>query len=793
MSRFVKVITNSLMKTVFTLFLALFYVTGLFGQTDCTVKIVFAMNKTNPPGYTFQTDPQIAGATYYWSFGDNTFSDSPAPTHSFGKTADYLVQVKVKGPDGKACYGELKAMFEGPANPCTVRILYEKTDASPVTYRFKTDPVNTAAKYYWTFGDNAVSDSPSPLHSFSKTGTYPVVVKVLGADGKVCYGELKAEFAGGTASTTPCTVKNLYEKSDASPVSYRLKTDPLNTASKYYWKFSDNNVSDSPNPLHAFGQAGTYSVAVKVTGSDGSACYGELKAEFAGGTATTTACRVKILYEKTDASPVTYRFKTDPLNTAAKYYWSFGDNTVSDTPNPLHSFSKTGTYPVVVKVLGADGKVCYGELKADFIGGTATATACKAYFSATNKVWSDPASMKKVVFKNLSTGDIRECKWSFGDNTTGNELNPVHEYPAFGTYKVCLTIATVGGCVSDYCAEVKVDNYVTDAGCKFEVVAKPKENTPLTYLFYAVSATEIKSWKWNFGDGKTSDAKNPEHTYEKTGVYEVSSSVTTVAGCTSTVTIKLSVPNVVLPGCKGPLSLLLFDPTDLKCNGSATVKLLSETNTELPNVKYSWNDGRTGNTVTGLCPEKTYTVQAVVENVCQKNTSFTLLSKPLWRASTINGQNNFTVIEPLEGVTYEWNFGDGTIKTGASVTYDFKKDGVYDVRLKATGLSGTAENTQQVVILKNASITQVVNSTLLEVYPNPASDILRVDFKESAGGAITMEIRNMSGQVVYIEKITSDGSSHADINIQNLTPGMYVLRVSDEKQVIGDRKFIKVN
>ena len=398
-----------------------------------------------------------------------------------------------------------------------------------------------------------------------------------------------------------------------------------------------------------------------------------------------------------------------------------------------------------------------------------------------------------MVFSNLSTGDIRECVWNFGDDTKSTDLKPTHEYAAFGTYKVCLTIATVAGCKSEYCAEVKVENYITDAGCKFELVVKPKENTLNTFLFYAVSNFDIKTWKWSFGDGKTSDAKNPDHTYEKTGIYEVSCTITTAAGCTSTTTIKYSVTASTLPNCKGPLSLLLFDPTEGKCNGSATVKLLDEAGVEIPGAKYTWTDGRTGNSAVGLCPEKTYTVQAVIENLCQKNTSFTLMSKPVWRASTINGQNNFTVVEPLAGVRYEWNFGDGIIKTGSSVTYDFPKDGVYDVQLVAVGTGGTSEYTQKVAVLKSAAIAAVIGNSTLEIYPNPAKDILRVDFKNSSEGTLILEIRNMAGQAVYIEKLTNDGSSHADINIQNLRPGMYVLRVTDEKQIIGDRKFIKAN
>jgi len=74
-----------------------------------------------------------------------------------------------------------------------------------------------------------------------------------------------------------------------------------------------------------------------------------------------------------------------------------------------------------------------------------TTTDCKAYFSFTNVPGSDPSMMKKMAFTNLSIGEIKECRWTFGDGTTSNEINPIHEYTVSGEYKVCLLIATSAG------------------------------------------------------------------------------------------------------------------------------------------------------------------------------------------------------------------------------------------------------------------------------------------------------------------------------------------------------------
>jgi len=619
------------MKSIMSLLIVLFSMTGLFAQNTCTVKILFAANKTNPVSYSFKTDPQTAGAKYLWTFGDNTVSDSPIPTHTFSKAGSYVVHVQVKSGTDAApvtCKGELSAQFDGgtvtPAVNCKVSILATKSSTNPLIYSFKTDPASTAAtaKYLWTFGDGTPnSDTKLPSHTFAKAGTYVLHVKVTngtGADAQVCYGEMS------------------------------------------------------------------------------------LKVEAAAVTPPVTACIVKIISIRNSTTPASYSFKTDPQTAGAKYYWTFGDNTVSDSPNPSHTFSKANIYSVLVKVSSAD-KTCTGELKTTFDGGTVTPTTVT--YKGRGKV--------------TSLSSVTGCG---------------------------LVITTMENNVRLIPAKISV-NFLLKEGQYVE----------FTYQKYAEKVTTCKEG--------------------------IDINILTIKEITTT----------ILPNCKGPINLLLFDPTNNLCNGSATVKLLDEAGKEIPNVKFLWSDGRTGSSAGILCPGKLYTVQATVENVCQKTTSFTLLSKPLWQSTSVGGVNNFTVVAPVDGVQYEWNFGNGVTKNGPSVSYNFQNDGIYDVQLKAVGLNGVSESTKQVVVMKSIATTDVINKSEVDLYPNPAKEIIRIDFKNPAEGTLKVEIKNLSGHSVYIEQITNDGSSHADINIQNLSTGIYVLRISNDQRIIGEKKFIKSN
>jgi len=769
------------MKNILTFFLILFTFSGLFGQTDCRVKILYSMNKSMPPSYTFKTDPQPEGVKYAWSFGDNTYSELPSPTHFFKITDSYVVFVKMIDQTGKVCSGELKERFEGGTS-----VIIPVSNILSGKGKVK----------------NMASTEGCGLVIALENGNVLVPVEVVpnfllkeGQYLELAYELLKDKPSGCSAGVsarihkialinqpTLCKLAITLTKNNTTPPSYTFKTDPQPEGAKYYWYFGDGGTSESASPTHTYKKTNTYLINLKVLDIAGKVCYGEVKQTFVGETNPSLSGRGKIKKLTATGCDLVIALDNGTLLIPAKIATNFQLKEGQYVEFTYERFAEK----VTTCKEGTDVSILN-------IKEIISNPQCKAFFTATNKLWSDPSMMKKMVFSNLSSGDIKECLWNFGDNTTSTELKPTHEYAAFGEYKVCLTIVTVLGCKSDYCAAVKVEGMPVVTGCKFELSVKPKPETPNTFLFYAISQAEIKTYSWKFGDGITSDARIPEHAYEKTGTYEVSCTITTLAGCTETRTIKHTVLAAPLKTCAGAINLTLYDPTDNKCNGKATIKLLDEKGTEISNVKYLWSDGQTTGTVENLCPDKPYNVQAIIENICQKNTSFTLLSKPIWRASTINGQNSFTVISPKEGVNYEWNFGNGKVLTGAEVNYNFENDGVYEVKLKAVAGSDFSEYTQQVVVLKSITGTDIINQSEVKIYPNPVKEMLKINFGNPVHGNLYIEIMNIAGKKVHSQILNADGFSHAGINVQRLRTGIYFLRITNGDQSIADRKFVKAD
>ncbi len=78
-------------------------------------------------------------------------------------------------------------------------------------------------------------------------------------------------------------------------------------------------------------------------------------------------------------------------------------------------------------------------------------------------------------------------------------------------------------------------------------------NEPLTVQFTDQCTGTVNSWAWDFGDGETSNERNPSHTYASSGTYTLT---LTVAGLGGTDTLTdIDCITVTAPPSPGPLGL----------------------------------------------------------------------------------------------------------------------------------------------------------------------------------------------------------------------------------------------
>jgi PKD repeat protein len=159
---------------------------------------------------------------------------------------------------------------------------------------------------------------------------------------------------------------------------------------------------------------------------------------------------------------------------------------------------------------------------------------------------------RRIAFTSTSSGGIATYRWTFGDGGTATTPNPVHVYPAHDGYSVRLTVTGPGGSATRtrLVSVVKPTAPPATPGATSTlpptiaptpVVTPPPaaataafgfsaSGLPLTLDFFDESSGSIDTWSWDFGDGQSSTARNPSHTYLLPGTYSVTLTVTGPGG-----------------------------------------------------------------------------------------------------------------------------------------------------------------------------------------------------------------------------------------------------------------------
>ncbi|MGN6553248.1 MAG: PKD domain-containing protein [Verrucomicrobiota bacterium] len=134
---------------------------------------------------------------------------------------------------------------------------------------------------------------------------------------------------------------------------------------------------------------------------------------------------------------------------------------------------------------------------------------------------------KAFAFYDLSPSDPVSWLWDFGDGTTSTAQNPAHTYAAADTYHVTLTITNTIGETATHSGSIEVP---LEASFSYAPGVYPKAQ------FTSTSVNAV-SYLWNFGDGTTSTAQNPLHTFPSgAATYNVTLTVGDGSGHTHSVT-----------------------------------------------------------------------------------------------------------------------------------------------------------------------------------------------------------------------------------------------------------------
>ncbi len=226
--------------------------------------------------------------------------------------------------------------------------------------------------------------------------------------------------------------------------------------------------------------------------------------------------------------PLTYDFSVINSAGIVAYSWSFGDGSVGSTSSsPVYTYAQPGTYTVCLIATAANG--C---LDTTCMNVPVTNNPCNVS-AAFNATMSNNDSLA-YTFNLLDSTSGCSIFWDFGDGTTGQGDFASHTFSQAGTYNVCASIwSCPNNCADTVCQTITV-NGGSGNPCNINAYFQWYQlydslNGNWLNTVYVVNYSSVGSninYLWDFGDGTTSTATFPSHTYTNVGTYTVCLTIT---------------------------------------------------------------------------------------------------------------------------------------------------------------------------------------------------------------------------------------------------------------------------
>ena len=350
-------------------------------------------------------------------------------------------------------------------------------------------------------------------------------------------------------------------------------------------------------------------------------------------------------------------------------------------------------------------------------------------------------------------GTVVQWEWDCADDGTYEIVSATGAasctYPDNGVFVIRLRVTDDDGDINVVATTVSVNNLAPTA-VSIGGATTGSEGVSLTVTGVGTDvAADPLTFTWNFGDGTTGTGASVNHTYADNGTYTLTLTVADGDGGTVTVTGSVVISNTA-PS---------IDSVTLPATGSEGVAVTaSATGSDIgaDGLTFRWDFGDGTQIATGAsvghvyADQGTYTVTLTLTDddgaVASTSTSISIANvDPTITFSNFpaSGDEGSTLLfeaaatdvlaDPL---LYTWDFGDGTIVTGPSVTHVFIDQGTPTVVLVVTdGDNGSATVSQTVPI---ANIDPQIANVVIPASGGEGQTItMSANAVDAAGDAMT--------------------------------------------------------
>ncbi len=498
-------------------------------------------------------DARSKVVTYAWDFGDETIGRGQTFSHTYVQTGSYSVLLSVRDEKGGVAHvvkdvhvivNALPHVDFSVRSKAGKRILQS---LDPLLFTDESyDPDGEVVSWKWSFGDGTTSKQQDPSHTYIGCGNFTVGLDVMDNNDEHSYQtqSLKIESIAPVASFSFSPHRpNVGEEVTFDATS---SFDRDGSIVKYDWDVDADGSVDQTSSFafghFSFKNGGDHMVSLQVIDNCGvtSLPYtGRVTVNYP----PAAAFQISNFYPK-QAEVIQFTDQShDDDGAITSWKWNFGDGSSSSTRSPQHAYSDDGAYTITLTVTDNDGSSAMVSAKV-----TVANIPPTAHLTANGKEGKTEVNTNDTVIfdgsksqddKNPTrSGKIASYEWDLdGDGTYEQQTTCptiTHSYPQDGTYKVRLEVTDDDGATGlSNQVTIIVQNRPPSAAFK----VSPDVPTDADQVqFTDVSSDsdgKVVAWAWNFGEGTSSNDRNPQHRFPDDGTYKVSLIVTDDDGAQS--------------------------------------------------------------------------------------------------------------------------------------------------------------------------------------------------------------------------------------------------------------------
>lgn len=642
--------------------------------------------------------------SYFWNFdnGDTSIVQNPSVIYYDEDTTIYSINgpntlnnyftttLTVTSATGcKSTYSVIDTLHE--PNALLMPDIVDGCLPLTVVFSDSSSSNEPIVNWEWHFGDGTSismgNDSPQS-HTYITMGEYDAYLIITNSAGCTDTSYLMPIKVGDVI--VPDFTVDVTDVCPGEPVQFTdLTPAPLVDSVDAWHYYTEASLMfhcfQDPDPIWVFdNETGPQDVTL-VVGFNG--CFSSITKS---GFINVKGPIAELNYFSTCEEPFTINF-ADSSHSTTNIIWDFGDGDTSSTANPIHVYTTSGDYTVILHAINS-GSGCADsydtaivhirDIRANF---TSDSLLCQNVPSPFN------AGLSQDVYSYCNSG----YTWYFSDNgvrpiTTGNANEPI-PFPSTGLNEVTLVVTDINGCKDTASSFVNVSSIDASFNIDDTTICLP---TLVTFNNTSTSDTSIVNWQWNFGDGQSFNGIDTTHTYTTIqNTFDVELIVTNAVGCVDT----LSQP------------ILVYKPTSIVgvsnnavCVGTTVNFTATDYTLQGSNLTFNWNfaNGNTSNLqnpTNAFATGGTYLVNLVYQEVstgCKDSVIQTIFVQDYPTAGFTSSADALSVICPNDNVlftntsvssspitSYLWDFGNGSTSTFANPGTPYANNGTYTVQL----------------------------------------------------------------------------------------------------------------